>query len=364
MQHHFGDSIFEEDLEILSGLNTFNWYKLQNKSILVTGSTGLIGSQLIKAILYSNRKYNLNIELFALARDVEKTESIFGELSKLKELHFIFSDITLDLSGQFAQISNIDYIIHTASITSSKLMIDRPVDTLLTSVLGTNNILRLAVDKKVESFVYVSSMEVYGSFYDDNLVEVPEEKLGFIDPLEIRSNYPESKRLCENLCISYAKQFGISAKIARLSQTFGAGILKGENRIFAQFAKSILFNQDIILHTDGSSIGNYCYTRDCLSGILTILVKGKDSEAYNVSNEESCTSIYNMALLVKEHLALNNINIIFDIPESNMFGYAKKTNFKLSSQKLCQLGWTPQVSLIESYQRLVKSMSENADIWK
>ncbi len=73
-------------------------------------------------------------------------------------------------------------------------------------------------------------MEVYGAF--DESVEVTEKDLGYIDILNIRSNYPESKRLCENMCVAYNAEYDIPVKIARLAQTFGAGILPWENRVF------------------------------------------------------------------------------------------------------------------------------------
>lgn len=84
--------------------------------------------------------------------------------------------------------------------------------------------LRLATDKKVKSMVFISSMEMYGSFNNSDFL-CTEEKIGYIDPLKVRSNYPEAKRMCENLCIAYSNEYGVPVKIARLSQTFGAGIL-------------------------------------------------------------------------------------------------------------------------------------------
>ena len=104
-------------------------------------------------------------------------------------------------------------------------------------------------------------MEVYGAF--DNLDhEVTEDDLGYIDPLKVRSNYPEAKRLCENMCIAYLQEYGIPVKIARLAQTFGAGILQNENRVFAQFARSVIRRQLLL------------YTR-LYDGIINNFIKGK-----------------------------------------------------------------------------------------
>lgn len=99
---------------------------------------------------------------------------------------------------------NVDYIIYCASVTASKIMIDKPVETINTAVLETNNMLILAASKKVKSFVYISYMEMYGTFEEENCV-VSEEKLGYINPLKVRSNYPESKRMCEKYVHSIFK---------------------------------------------------------------------------------------------------------------------------------------------------------------
>ena len=230
-------------------------------------------------------------------------------------------------------------------------MIEKPVETLLISVEGTKNILNFAQEKKCASVVYISSMEVYGAFNESK--EVREENLGYIDHLKVRSNYPESKRLCENMCVAYYTEFGVPVKIARLAQTFGAGILPGENRVFAQFARSAMQGKDIVLHTKGQSEGNYCYTRDCITGLLTILLKGTNAEAYNVSNPRTHTTIAEMANLVAEKIADGKIKVVFDIPEDNTFGYAADTKMKLNSDKLQALGWKPEVGLEEAYRRMM-----------
>ena len=158
------------------------------------------------------------------------------------------------------------------------------------------------------------------------------------------------------MCIAYLSEYGVPVKIARMAQTFGAGILPGENRVFAQFARSVIENKDIILHTPGKSEGNYCYTRDAVSALLFILLKGINGEAYNVSNEKTHITIAGMASLVASDIANNSIKVIFDIPEENIYGYAAETKMKLNSDKLKELGWKPEVGLKEAYTRLIESM--------
>lgn len=336
------NEILKDDLKYIKEYD-LPYELLKGKTVLVTGATGLIGVSLVRSLLYMG-----DIKVLAFVRNENKAKSIYEQNSNLE---IVIGDVINPIDI----IETVDYIFHCASVTTSKIMVEQPVETLMTSIEGTKHILNLAKEKRCKSVVYVSSMEVYGAF--DNLDhEVTEDDLGYIDPLKVRSNYPEAKRLCENMCVAYLKEYGVPVKIARLAQTFGAGILPNENRVFAQFAKSVINGENIILHTKGLSEGNYCYTRDCMTGLLTILLKGKDGEAYNVSNPNSHATIVDMAKMVAHKIAKGNIEVLFDIPETNTFGYAADTKMKLSSNKLQKLGWNPEIGLEEAYKRMIEDM--------
>lgn len=335
-------NVLKEDLKYIVEYD-LPYEKIKGHTVLVTGATGLIGVSLVRALLAIG-----DIFVLAFVRNIEKAHRIFGHN---KNLRFIVGDIIEEINIE----GDVDYIFHCASITASKIMVEKPVETLMTSLEGTKNILNLARKKSSKSVVYISSMEMYGAFETTNH-DIAEDDIGFIDPLKIRSNYPESKRLCENMCVAYMAEYGVPVKIARLAQTFGAGILPEENRVFAQFARSVINGNDIVLHTKGLSEGNYCYTRDCIIGILLILLKGINGEAYNVSNPETHTTIVNMAKMVAEKIANGRINVIFDIPKENTFGYASDTKMKLNSDKLQALGWKPEIGLEESYRRMIEFM--------
>ena len=322
------------------------------KKVLVTGASGFIGSFLVEGGL------EREMQVWAGVRKSSSRTYLKDSRIQFAELDFAHPGrLTEQLAVHKQLHGGWDYIIHCASVTASKMMVSQPVETLITSIEGTKNLLDLAAEKKVQSFVYVSSMEMYGTFEKADH-EITEKDLGYIDPLKIRSNYPESKRLCENICIAYMAEYNVPVKIARLAQTFGAGILPGENRVFAQFARSAMNGEDIVLHTKGLSEGNYCYTRDAVLGLFTILLEGENGEAYNVANPDSHTTIADMAQMVCEKIGDGKMKVVFDIPESNTYGYAADTKMKLNSDKLQLLGWKPEIGLEEAYRRLIECMKE------
>lgn len=344
------DYILQEDLDYIA--NSFpDIDKLKNSAILVTGATGLVGSYTVKALATINRIHNAGMKIIALVRNPEKAKSVFGELLERGDIVLLIGDVLKKIETQIS----IDYIIHCASVTNSKEMVTKPVETICVAVDGTRNILELAKEKNVKSAVYISSMEVYGS-PDSTLPYICENDYGYVDVLNVRSCYPEGKRMCECLCASYAHEYNLPIKTARLAQTFGAGVSKNETRVFAQFARSLINNEDIILHTKGESTGNYCYTRDCVLGILYIMLRGENGSAYNVTNENTNMTIKQMAQMIAEKSG--KISVVFDIPEDALkFGYAPPVKMKLSSTKLRSLGWSSNVDMPEMYDRMIKSWS-------
>ena len=347
------DRVLQEDLERIADA-TLPFDEMKGCNILVTGATGLVGSMAVKALACCNRRHDLGMTVLALVRSEEKAAQMLGELVNRDDIKLVKGDILKPLCIE----DKVDYIIHGASVTASKTFVTMPVETIRTALSGTENLLELAKDKQVKSMVYISSMEAFG-ITDPKLESVREEDLGYIDVMNVRSSYSESKRMCEVLCASYAHEYQVPVKVARLAQTFGAGVSKDEGRVFAQFAKSAMAGEDIVLHTKGESTGNYCYTADAVDGILTILLKGKNGDVYTVANPSTTIKIKDMAQMVADQLAEGRIQVIFDIPEDALtFGYAPDVAMHLNADKLKGLGWEPQCDLPEMYERLVKSFKE------
>lgn len=336
-----------ENTIVLEDLNFFANHapfldELRGLCVLVTGATGLIGSTFIKCVLTLNEKWNSNIQIVGVARNEQKAKSIFGNAPII----WVFQDTRSSLSVPGVRA---DYIVHCANSTSSKFYVENPVENINTAYIGTNNVLVYAKEHKVKSMVYLSSLESYGTIDNDH--EITENMMGYITPTDVRSSYSLGKRAVECLCHCYAKEYSVPVKMARLTQTFGAGVSLEDNRVFAQFTKSIIKGEDIVMHTMGESAKPYCYTIDAVRAILFLLFRGVDGEAYNVANSETYISIHDMAEFLIDKF---NPNCKLVIEMKDNMGYAPVTKLNLNTDKLKALGWEPYYSLKDMYGTLIK----------
>lgn len=350
------DDTLQQDLERIAASEMIDWEMFKNKSILVTGATGLIGSQMVQALILAGIRRQLGLTVLAAVRNEKKAEKMLGAC-----LPYGLKIVTVDIMNPIVLDDDVDYILHGASVTTSKDFVDHPAETILTALKGTEHLLELAREKKVTGMVYLSSMEAYGVVDPEHYV-VRETDYGYIDPLQVRSSYSESKRMAEGLCGAYAHEYQVPVKIVRLAQTFGAGAPETENRVFVQFARSIMTGTDIVLHTDGSKAHCYCYTSDAVLGLLTVLLKGTPGEAYNVSNESTFSTIREMAEMLIRNCPESGSELVFDIPEdADKFGYAPTSRMLVNAEKLSGLGWKPEISLEGMFERLMASMKQ---MWK
>ncbi len=345
-------SILSEDLEILSNLNFIPFEKLKSKRFLITGATGLIGYNLVNALNFLSNKYNLDIRILCLIRNYEKAKYLFGD-EIIKNPKYDFFDGDIDTAINIFH-TKYDYIIHLASQTSSRSFVESPVETIDFALTATKKLLEAA--KKFKSkFIYFSSMEIYGTPAAD--VKIDEDYTGSA-PLTMtaRSSYCEAKRLCETLCRSYFEEYNVPVFVLRLTQTFGPGVnLETDNRVFAQFARSAINNENIVLKTKGETKRSYLYTMDAVSALLAIMLKGHKGEAYNIANENTYCSIFEMAQLVCDKVAKGNIQVKLDIHEDGKSIYLPTLHMDLDTKKLRRLKWYPTRNLEEMFYRMIEA---------
>lgn len=331
----YESKIYSEDLKAAVNASV-EIENLKNKSILITGATGTIGSFIVDMLLEYN-KTGANITIFAAGRNIERFHQKFGYV-KTEKLFYV----EYDMQNPFLFDVFVDYIIHAAGNAYPAVFHNDPVGTIIGNVNGTYALLEYAKKHGAKRFCYISSGEIYGQA-DLKAASFKENDSGYTDVLSPRSCYPVSKRAAENLCISYTEQHGLETVIVRPCHTYGPGITKGDNRAHAQFFRQALNGEDIVLKSAGTQERSYCYIADCASAIFTCLMKGKSAQAYNSANFTARTTIAGFAKAVADYAGRK---VIFaDVKEGDLKNQTPIKKQILNVEKLEALGWKGSYSV-------------------
>jgi nucleoside-diphosphate-sugar epimerase len=228
-----------------------------------------------------------------------------------------------------------DYIIHGASNAFPAMVMKEPVETMLANFIGIKCLLDMAKQSGTKRVLYISSSEVYGKKEGDK--PFVEGDYGFIDLLDPRNSYSVGKRAAETLCASYAKEYGVGSVIVRPGHIYGPTASPMDNRVSSAWAYSAARGEDIVMKSDGSQLRSYCHCLDCASAMLTVLIKGEDCTAYNISNPDSMISIKQMAQILAKHSGVKLITQLASENEKKSFN--PMSNSSLDSTRLESLGW-------------------------
>lgn len=327
---------FQESKTYISDLDTsinhsVGIEQIKNKSILITGATGTIGSYIADMILRYNQTQNANVKICLAGRNVDKLKEEYS-FWKDTSLCYVSYDVSSAIDFNFIP----DYIIHAAGNAHPAAFNGDPVGTIIGNIEGTYNLLEYGREHGTKKLLYVSSGEVYGQG-DLTLDEFEESYAGFIDTTSPRSCYPASKRAAENLCASYSKQYGLDTVVVRPCHTYGPCITPTDSRANAQFIRNALNGEDIILKSAGTQLRSYNYIGDCASAIITILIKGETGQAYNTANADVRITIVQLAEIIAN---ITNRKVIFADPDAvDMANRTPIIKQVLSSKKLEMLGW-------------------------
>ncbi len=346
------DEILIQDIEKICAYD-LPWNELKNKSVLITGATGFIGSFIVHLLMYRNSHFEENVKIYALGRNVDTAKKRFIDYWNNEE--FIF--ITCDLCEPFMFHGNIDYIFHCASNASPDQYISDPVNTMKTNLEGTINLLDFAIEHNVRKFIYTSTIEVYGK--TTNLEKIKETDFGYIDSMLLRSNYPLSKKTAEMLCVAYAKQYGMDIRIGRIPYSYGPGMKKTDKKVATEFLRNVVHNENLVLKSSGLQKRSYCYLADVVSALFTIMFLGKSAEAYNIASEKSVTTIVGLASKLVSLFPEKNLKLLYNLPEEKdkkQFTFIE--NAVLDSSKIERLGWEAAYDLDEGLKRTIWSMEK------
>ena len=335
------NKLYQEDLSLVTAQD-LPWQILDGKRILISGATGMIGSTLIDVLMKRNQENGANICVTALGRNEEKAKGRFAEYWENTRFSFAACDINDSKSLEAAVKDKADYVFHAASNTHPLAYSNDPIGTVVTNIIGLNNLLNYAADHECSRFLFASSNEIYGENRGD--AELFDEKYcGYIDCNTMRAGYPESKRAGEALCQAYIRQKGLDVVIPRFTRSFGPSLLKTDTKALSQFLHKGVTGEDIILKSAGTQFFSYTYVCDAVSGLLYCLMKGECGEAYNIADVSCDITLRDLAKIIADYVGKK---VVFDIPDAvEAAGYSKATKARLDSTKLQGLGWKAQFDM-------------------
>ena len=330
--------LYNEEIKKYASKN-IDWEKLKDKTFLITGATGLIGKFLIDVIMYKNDTDNLNCNVIALGRNESKAKERFANCFNSNLFKFYETDINETIT---IEEEKLDYILHAASSTHPLQYSNYPISTITANVIGTKNILDLAVKTNASRVLFASSVEIYGENRGD-VDAFDESYLGYINCNTLRAGYPESKRTGEALCQAYIKEKGLDIVIPRLSRIFGPTILSTDSKALSQFINKAVNDEDIVLKSEGNQYFSYTYVGDAVTALLYTLFYGVNGEAYNVSDDTYDITLKDLASTIAKQVGKK---VIFDLPsEEERKGYSTATKAIMVSDKIKKLGWSVEESL-------------------
>lgn len=341
--------IITEDLQRIVS-EPIDWDVLRGKRVLISGINGLIASYIARTIFYLNDTKDMGIMLYGIARNEEKTKKKWGGALLREDFRVLYQDVTKPLAFD----GTIEVMIHAASQTGPEQFAKDPVGTAMGNVLGTYHLLEYGRMHGTEKFLILSTREIYGK---GNLDFVKEDQYGVVDPTSVRSCYPESKRMAENLCVSYRQQYGIDARIVRIAHTYGPGMLLGDGRVVGDFLGNVVSHQNITMNSDGSGTLALTYIGDVVAGIFYTLIRFEDV-VYNVSNSDETVTVKQLAETLCELFKDYGIKLIMNIPDEKPAGYLNYKLGFLQSDKAITQGWSPKVDLRSGMQRTVRYFEE------
>lgn len=341
--------VYERELDAVAKQN-LPWGELSKRTVAISGATGMIGSFLIDALMRKNETNGLDCKVLALGRSEDKARK---RLPYFDNPDFSFEQLDISKIGAMPN-RHADYVLHLASATHPNAYATDPIGTIEGNVFGLSNLLRYS-KKSDASLIFASSVEIYGENRGD-VERFCEKDCGYLDCNTARAGYNEAKRLGEAMCQSWLKQEGVSIRIARLARIYGPTLLSSDTKALSQFTHKALAGESVVLKSQGTQRYSYLHVADAVSGLLHVMLKGADGEAYNLADPGSDIMLRDLAKLIA---SAGGVGISFDAPNAiESAGYSKATLALMDASKARkELGW-------EAAYPIGKGIAETLEILK
>jgi len=271
---------------------------LHRKTILITGSNGLIGGNLLAYFDYLSEKNNLQLSIIGVSRSKKEPW-----LPNSHHINYIKEDLT---QGQLKALSfPFDYCIHAATYAQPKKILANPRQTVALNIHALFNILEQSKKNKAR-VLYISSSEIYGE--TNNKKPALESYFGSVNTLSDRAIYAESKRLAESICYQYHRT--VSITIARILLSYGPGVKYDDKRVYSEFIRQAQTTGKITMMNAGRAKRAFCFITDTIEMVINCMLSGTEL-VYNIAGQDSTT----ISELAQKIAHLNN---------SQFMGYTNK----------------------------------------
>lgn len=314
------------------------------KKIIVTGCAGFLGSYLTKNLLEEGHVV-IGIDNLSTG-----TKSNIESIINNPNFQFHKFDVSDKKVLDLPNIGKINEIYHLASPASPKFYQATPFETIAVNTIGVQNMLEIA--KKVGAkMLYTSTSEAYG---DPEVHPQPEEYRGNVNTWGPRACYDEAKRLGEVYCYEYHTRYDVQVKVARIFNTYSAGLRNDDGRVISNFVTQALTKKDITVYGDGSQTRSFCYVDDNIRGLKLMMEKEEATgQIINIGNPTEYT-ILEVANLVKELTGSSSEITFHPLPKDD-----PKVRRPVSVKAQTLLNWEPKIDLQEGLKRTIKVYSES-----
>ena len=305
------------------------------KTILITGSAGFIGTNLVKRLLKTN-----NCKIIGLDNLLTSPYPVSFNEEEWNRYKFIQCDVVTDLET-LSTLPKIDEIYHLASIASPPKYCKYPIETLNVNIIGTKNILDVAVTHSAK-FILTSTSEVYG---DPLQHPQTESYYGNVNTVGERSCYDESKRCAETYVYEYRKKCKGDFKICRIFNTYGPHMDIDDGRVITNIIKHTINNRPVFICGDGKQTRSFCYIDDLLDGLVALMAS-REVGPINLGNPDTEYSINKLVSIFET--VIGGKLVVTRVPKMENDPLIRKPDI---AKAQILLGFSPKIGLEEGLQK-------------